>query len=379
MSDILKFDDLIKFYPDNEIVFDEIKEKLSSIVPFVGSGLSAFIYPTWENLLKKCSENLIIADKKCEIENLVNNKKYEEAAQMLEDTLTIVNFQSNLQHIIDEKILDNYKDLNKQAVYLLPMLFKNLVITTNFDKVLERVYEYNNSPFNIVATPEHEELFNRLISQDLDKGIYRFHGDIAEYSKLVLTEKQFNKWYNKNGQLVKDLKRCFANKNLLFLGCSLNFDRTMGILQTTVTSGVKHYAIIDCTYEERAKEIKRLGDSYIRALIYPKGKYEYVRIILEHLLELIDKKKYNNLEYYEQNSKIIDQNSLNRFQYDANLIDFVGRKSEMKQLEEFCNRKVGIFKWWAVTGEGGTGKSRLIYEFVNKMKKKIGLLLNVNL
>lgn len=54
-----------------------------------------------------------------------------------------------------------------------------------------------------------------------------------------------------------------------------------------------------------------------------------------------------------------------QFQYDAEQVSFFGYRDKLKQLEDFCADS-RPFLWWAVTGQGGMGKSRLAYEFARR-------------
>lgn len=63
----------------------------------------------------------------------------------------------------------------------------------------------------------------------------------------------------------------------------------------------------------------------------------------------------------------LEVDSLQRFWYRADLFSFVGRINELKQLEDFCKHDNKIL-WYAITGRGGQGKSRLAYEFVKRSK-----------
>ena len=183
--------------------------------------------------------------------------------------------------------------ISKQSVWLLPFLFPDSpVVTTNFDRVLELVYEKQNKQFDTIILPGRQELHNQLI-QGNRHGLFKIHGDIGnsmiEYSSIIFTERQYNENYQIGSQLVESLQRWFLGKMLLFLGCSLNIDRTMELLQRIIklNSGVTHYAIIEYDgKKDIAKRVKELREQMgIRVIVYPKGKYEAVRIILEKLLE----------------------------------------------------------------------------------------------
>lgn len=64
-----------------------------------------------------------------------------------------------------------------------------------------------------------------------------------------------------------------------------------------------------------------------------------------------------------------DPESDNPFAYNySRRLAFVGQKEELEQLENFCRSDQGL--WWAVTGQGGSGKSRLALEFANQKRNE---------
>lgn len=64
--------------------------------------------------------------------------------------------------------------------------------------------------------------------------------------------------------------------------------------------------------------------------------------------------------------------------YTAGNVQLYDRKKEIELLMDFCgygknfeeNETIPNFQWWMITGEGGTGKSRLVYEFSKIMEIK---------
>jgi len=51
----------------------------------------------------------------------------------------------------------------------------------------------------------------------------------------------------------------------------------------------------------------------------------------------------------------------NRFYFGVQKVPFTGRKAELRRLDEFLYSDKS-FTWWAITGDGGLGKSRLMLE-----------------
>ncbi len=85
--------------------------------------------------------------------------------------------------------------------------------------------------------------------------------------------------------LPRLLRLLLQNRALLFVGCSLNQDRTVKILhQVTVEyPELAHYAIVELPAGEPEilQRDRFLSDHGIRPLWYPTGKHECVGVILE--------------------------------------------------------------------------------------------------
>lgn len=246
-------------------------------------------------------------------------------------------------------------------------------MTTNFDRVLETAYSKNGNPFDQVIHFKSNDVLDQL-RQGNRHGLYKIHGDIGkemiEYSNIIFTKKQYENAYSLDGELVGELSKWFSGKMMLFLGCSLKQDHYLELLQRIVhlNNGLVNYAIIECEEEKTASQKAReLSDDLgIRVIYYPKGHHEAVRVILEKLLEDTDPKTYQLLEEYT--GGIQTTSPSNAFHFRAEMTSFHGRNGEMQELRSFCE-SADKFKWWAITGAGGSGKSRLAAEFTKEMKQ----------
>ena len=69
---------------------------------------------------------------------------------------------------------------------------------------------------------------------------------------------------------------------------------------------------------------------------------------------------------YKHNKK-----SLSKLRYDAQNTDFIGRNKEMDRLLRFIRDDRSLL-WWAITGSGGVGKSRLAFELKNHLDNSKG-------
>lgn len=370
----ITFSEIMEFYPrHNSSIYEDLKWAVeqNSLIPFVGAGLSMFCgYLGWPTLLRQLAGFIYDKAIQGEAEQMISDGKFLEAAQTIEDNYP--RMLRELQKLTDySKIKDcNTSKLYTSAVYALPYLFRDgLVMTTNFDRVLEEVYDKCHKKFGNVITPYEPDLLAQA-RQNNSHCLFKLHGDIGpeirDIKKLVFTQEQYGKAYAGDGALMQELPQWFQNKRLLFLGCSLLKDKTMEVLQqvTAKNSGLDHYAVLECSPDQIGQRSKELGEMGISPVFYPPGRYEAVRVLLERLLEETNYNAYKELHDCTQ-SVVSMAEKKNRFMYDSDYIAFTGREKELEQLCQFCNQP-GQLLWWAVTGPGGIGKSRLVHEFAKK-------------
>ncbi len=377
MSNIT-FSEIMNFYSGhNESVYEDLKKDYlgGSLIPFVGAGLSIFCgYLSWPKVLEKLTEFIFEDDIKVNASKMIEDNKLLQAAQTIYDNYPRMLIE--LRKIIDYDKIANCDpgDWYTSAAYVLPYLFdKSIVMTTNFDRVLEEVYDRCHVKFGRVVSPHEPDILSQ-IRQAAPHCLFKLHGDIGpdtyDIDKLVFTQKQYDAAYHSDGPLMKELPLWFQNKRLLFLGCSLMQDRTMDVLQQVTESnrGLDHYAILACEANEIGRRSRALGELGISAIYYPDGRHEAVRVILERLLEETAPSKYEEMNRYVDRYIPISKPE-HRFMYDSGYIGFTGRAKELEQLMDFCQNPKQI-SWWAVTGPGGMGKSRLVYEFTEARKKE---------
>ena len=146
-----------------------------------------------------------------EVADLINSKRYLEAAQLLEYFRAPVNLARDLAGIFSTGKLEQKRgQLSKEPISLLPYLFPELVLTTNFDETLETVYRESGHPFQTVFLPGHPELLRQLVRQGGVRGLFKLHGtvtgELIEYEKIVFTRAQYDRHYGKNRPLTRELK-----------------------------------------------------------------------------------------------------------------------------------------------------------------------------
>jgi hypothetical protein len=262
------------------------------VIPFVGAGMSAaFSFPQWGDLLRR----LAGPGQRNKVERHLRNNAFESAAEILYDRGRASDrLQEGITSSFDRPIQD--ADFIGKAVTLLPYLTAGPVITTNYDRVLERGFELANRPFTkSILGADPDEIVPAI--QRNERVLFKIHGDCQTRRGLTLTWQSYELAYGGDraaGRKVRDklqgmLPILLTNRPFLFLGCSLETDRILEVVKKTFQhhARIGHYAILAAEYDadeydRRAEEMASIG---IRVLWYMPGAYSEVRALLRSLLE----------------------------------------------------------------------------------------------
>jgi tetratricopeptide (TPR) repeat protein len=281
---VMEFDELNK-----EVYGDICKQYVNkNLVPFVGAGMSVLAgFPLWEQFLrngyKKYSKFLGTA-------KMPSN--HLRAASKLYNSLGRSMFNSYFEKTFSGKYSEEewcqiVNQAQNEANGLLPKLFCDAIMTTNFDRFLERVYPAGT----IITQPHRFAQLNRAM-QERTTIIVKLHGCVSEPESIILTKESYDVAYPQTGETKYTiaLEKFLANRTLLFLGCSLGNDATMKHLMKFVDTskgmGIDHFAIIGCKEDEIVKRRRDLSNKGILAITYDycsESKHDAVRAILQQL------------------------------------------------------------------------------------------------
>jgi len=215
---------------------------------FVGAGLSMNAgYPSWNDLIKKLTElgqkqNIFSKDKAAELMKLNNeSNKQLLVAQELYDEFGRSSFESELARIFHEK--HDPSDVHLE----LPRIPFNLVVTTNYDQLIENAYAKIDGSIPKIYTHQDAADF----SDALWRGsffILKAHGDVNRKSSIVLTQKDYRTIIHSAPGYRAVLSAIFTTKSILFIGASLTDPETELLLSFLHDafhgSGQYHYALV---------------------------------------------------------------------------------------------------------------------------------------
>lgn len=263
--------------------------KTNNIIPYIGAGISVLseketYYPLWNHFLNNTLHEFCPNIDKEEFDKL----KVEDKASLLIEEMGKITFGEHLKEIYGEQHLeDSNLDLSKTAAYLIPSIFPNsLIITTNYDHVIEKMYQLH-SKLLTVAHPHHHEALNRALREN-NLLLFKIHGDICEpFGSIILTKQQYDEAYS-DTSLTASLASVFRGKSLLFLGCCLGEDRPLHMMTEVLQDGMINYTIIQSDPDSNRDNRIRLENRYnTLSILYPSGEHSCVNVILERMKEMI--------------------------------------------------------------------------------------------
>lgn len=235
--------DRILKLPGNAKRFTDLRAAIGrqQVVPLIGSGMSVPSgLPTWSELLRNIRRYAKVnAD---ELEDLIRAAAFEEAA----DLIASGSNSNLLNERVEHELRIDSEDRVYGAVRLLPAIFSEVVITTNLDNVLERRYKDCATSFGEILCGPNIAQYRKLRGPG-DRILLKLHGDSRLPEGRVLFKEEYEAAYASGCGIREELILLFQTHHLLFLGCSLGPDRTVGLVSEVAQSDQnmpKHFAFL---------------------------------------------------------------------------------------------------------------------------------------
>ena len=249
--------------------FNRLAERTTDeqVLPFVGAGMSKQSgFVLWSTFLKELAKE--DPELMPRVDELICSGNFEEAAQCVADRFNINILAEQVENYFGREIFEV-----KGPVSLLPFLFKQGCVTTNFDVVLDKAYRENDREFLREYAGEDVKRAPREAANG-QHVIFKIHGRADNVQGRVLTSTEYQNAYGKDGALPDLLNYLISNRSLLFLGCSLGIDRTVQALRKIKASSAvqlpRHYAFLkDPGPDVRPKRREELEQAEIHPIWYP--------------------------------------------------------------------------------------------------------------
>lgn len=243
---------------------------------FVGSGISKSSetetnhMPLWKDLISELKKDL----------NDVEENDYLKLAQLY--------FLEHGEYLYYDKLKKIF-DINLEPSKIHKLIFEikpNYVITTNWDKLLDKTIIDNACIYDIVVSDTD------LVKSSVQRKLIKMHGDF-EHHNIVFKEDDYLN-YQKNFPLIENfIKSVLSTHTILFLGYSYsdyNLKHIMKWIQSFSTVKPPSYLV---RFSNNNSEIKYLENHGIKSLVLsvnnPKDNKECNRTIEELLIKIKNK------------------------------------------------------------------------------------------
>jgi NAD-dependent SIR2 family protein deacetylase len=269
------------WYRQNSSHFDQLMDRMiiDEVVPFIGAGISAKGgLPTWKEHLRNQGRTAGISLE--HIDELLAQGFYEEVIEEIEDTRGRDVFMNVIRD--DFSHPEGVPDIS----LLLSELFSDTIITTNYDPIIEKGV---NGKYQVINGDE-----SRIKIDTSKVSIIKLHGDISDHTSCIISKNQYNEAYGELNNIImnlpipKALKYYYMNSSLLFIGCSLNNDRTVQVfraIKENIGQAIipQHFSIEQTPVEEE-KIVERnsyLASLGITPIWFEKNQFDYIDEILK--------------------------------------------------------------------------------------------------
>lgn len=338
---------------NNRKYFNELYGIYNSglVLPYIGAGLSVFArkynndkFYTWREFLDIYYQQCFGRALGCEADlyNIANEILEKEGEEQF-----YTRIQACYGALLNEDDWNNILDsANNEAIGLIPKLFNGPIITTNFDRILEKLYHSSIKVF----LPNDKNISQKVddVKKHRVPSIYKIHGCVSDKSSIIFTGTSYERAYKENSIIVTTLSQLFSGFSFLFIGSSLQMseqgmDRSIKLWTQLKEVGMYHYAILE-EPDNIAQREDELVKQNIYPIFYPKGQHDCIKIILEEL--------------YEQRIKQIGE--IPRYKST-----FIPRKYITEQIKTYFEKDTQISSnsVLVIHGYGGVGKTRIMQNY----------------
>ena len=356
-------------YQLNERAFQGIQEQLAknNLIPLFGAGFTRAAYPGWFSLLHDMADSFPNCQTKLDAQ--LNAGQFEEAASTLCAEMGEFEFQEELYQTFGPHTVPDAMNKLTPARKAIPRIFKGPMMTTNVDLCLEELYEHRVEVL-CPHTEYHLSQAHRAL-QTAAPILFKLHGSVTDREHMVFTKEAYDTVYPCSQQptpLSETLSSIFRSRPVLFLGCSLDTDRVVQVLNACCEHR-SYFALVELPKEteneanpweplllnadgteNEAYRQRRLFMSkhHIQCIWYPCDQYEALDWFLQALLppEAPTPKKRSPIPALRRS--------------------LVGRDVFIQNLYERCtNHSAPVF----VTGIGGQGKTEVCHAVLRRLEE----------
>lgn len=254
------------------------------VVPMIGAGFSknatkdsSFVIPDWTQL-------------GIEISKSIDGYTYTNSL----DSLSVYETEFTRVKLIEilAKLLHVHEIHPSKAHHSLCSLFLDTICTTNFDYLIEHTLIELKQPHSVIIAEE-----SLAIKSHKETKLIKLHGDFNHPSNMVITEKDYDLFIEKNKLLSTYISNLFITNTLFLVGYSFDDYDTRslwGLISNRL--GALHQPAYTILVDGSLYDVKRFERRNVKVINIPGKKSDYSTILNEvfkEMKEYIDSNKHS--------------------------------------------------------------------------------------
>jgi hypothetical protein len=273
-----------------EEVIDQAVER--NLILVVGAGVSASCSneaghtpPQWNTLLLDLVEKLALTERGPEIDELVNQGRLLDAAELLRQEANrlgkLQDLHKQIQVAVDGKHPDNYQGSEWHAAIV--RMEPTTIVTTNYDKIIERATSngYNSHDYKSEA-----------LAGDIRRGVptlLKIHGTVDQIEGIVLSRTDYTRARLHGVHAMRVLQALFLTRPALLLGYRLR-DPDIQLLLENVFGGrgetPAHFMLAPESLPDYERDVLRYSYG-VNAITYA-GSHDAALDMLKQLADIVE-------------------------------------------------------------------------------------------
>lgn len=349
----------------------------NELVYFFGTGISSALTKQPFSWYKWISDGLQLIKDNALSDYLKKRLDADSSAdnliQIIGEVLAVLkdegSYEKWMQESFEKKHIEDY-GLARTLKKLL--ILNDFLVTTNYDRLIEEAtgagsltYKEPDKVFDMLKYKRMKSILHIHGMYDSAHGVDNIIADRSQYESIL---------DNKGAQFLQNL---LGTRNVIFIGCGKTTEDA-NIAQFIRFS--KEWLRINVTYyylHNAATDIEGLPDNIVPICYgddYSELPEYLENMICERLKAKIEKQRLIGRTIFSEATN--NNFGLSEYHYSREYLKFCGRKKELGSLEVFLENDAHSL-WWALTGQAGSGKSRLAFEFIHRIPKSyFGFFIN---
>ena len=244
-------------------------------------------------------------------------------------------------------------------------LTKDIITTTNYDTLLESAIGLHS------LTYEQPDLAFEMIDKGRADSVLHLHGmysSAAGVDNIIASQEQYEAIYN--DEAAQFIQQLLGTRTLIFIGCGQTTD-DVNISRFIKFAGEKLHLNVPYFYLKRSCDTEPALPDNFTVIDYGTDYTDLPDFLHDMMMyranEFMNRNPIVGRTVYEDKLPADALSALGKYHYSNELLSFVGRHKELDELGQFLSEDQA-FLWWAVTGQAGAGKSRLVLELMKRHK-----------